>query len=307
MKSLKEIYKKYARTEEHPTGSDKGTTHGYIELYEKLLAPYRNTKRAVLEIGIQYGDSLRMWREYFPNAEIIGIDSLLGTGRFPLNGGTDKIEGVTLLKMDSTFPHQIFAKFQNEMFDVVIDDGSHELKDQLVTVCSFWPKLGPGGLHVVEDITTPEGNPSPGTFRMFDCFNAEIRRFDLKQKSGRYDDAMLVLKKPGVRSRVLTPEDIGPEVLDEPCVVVSHTSLNCHPCKKIYPWLDRLSIRLGDKAKVVLVTAQKDERPMRYARGVKKLRGWPSTMIYKKGKLTEHFYGFTTEAEYCSKVADLVG
>ena len=47
---------------------------GFIELYEKYFAPLKNSKINILEIGIENGDSLRIWREYFPNANIIGID-----------------------------------------------------------------------------------------------------------------------------------------------------------------------------------------------------------------------------------------
>ena len=114
-------------------------------------------------------------------------------------------------------------------------------------------------------------------------------------------------RQEGMTMKVLTPNDVGPEVLDEPCVVIVQTSVRCHPCRKMYPWLDKLAVRFADKAKVVLVTAHKDERPMRYVRDIKKLNGWPYTAVYKNGKLVGHFFGFVSEHDYCSKVADLVG
>src|ERR1051325_11492314 len=56
-------------------GTDKGATmHRYVDLYEKYLAPRRRTATAVLEIGVHQGASLRMWRDYFPHAEIVGLD-----------------------------------------------------------------------------------------------------------------------------------------------------------------------------------------------------------------------------------------
>ena len=64
-------------------GTDKGgnhllageTCHQYTPTYYKLLEPYRYNIKSVLEIGVNYGPSLRMWRDFFPNAHIIGLDS----------------------------------------------------------------------------------------------------------------------------------------------------------------------------------------------------------------------------------------
>ena len=58
MQSLKEIYKKYSVIGD-TGGGDKGTTHSYIEHYEKLLEPYRKSSN-FLEIGMWEGSSLKM-------------------------------------------------------------------------------------------------------------------------------------------------------------------------------------------------------------------------------------------------------
>ena len=100
--------------------------------------------------------------------------------------------------------------------------------------------------------------------------------------------------------RLLTPNDVGPEVLDEPCTVVVVTSARCKPCKTITPWLENFASRTD--AKVVLVTSYKDVRPMRFVRGVSRLKGWPYTLVYKQGSLVGHFYGFTTKEEYIERV-----
>jgi len=70
MKTLNEIYENH----KGPDGyGDKGTAHTYIDEYEELLKPYRDTG-SILEIGICYGDSLRMWREYFKTGIVAGSD-----------------------------------------------------------------------------------------------------------------------------------------------------------------------------------------------------------------------------------------
>jgi len=70
-------------------GSDKGTFHGYTNVYENILNKKRHNIELVLEIGIgtndpnlpstmgKYGKpgaSLRAWRDYLPNAQIVGLD-----------------------------------------------------------------------------------------------------------------------------------------------------------------------------------------------------------------------------------------
>ena len=68
---LAEIYDKHKAENKC---SDKGTRHNYIESYEWLFAPFQNEHITLLEIGVKRGYSLQLWREYFTNATILGID-----------------------------------------------------------------------------------------------------------------------------------------------------------------------------------------------------------------------------------------
>ena len=65
--SLFDIAKKY------PTSKND---HEYIQFYETYFHNFRNKDINILEIGIERGDSLRMWREYFTKAKICAIDIL---------------------------------------------------------------------------------------------------------------------------------------------------------------------------------------------------------------------------------------
>ncbi len=49
--------------------------HNYLDSYQKQL-PDRTFKGRLLEIGVMDGCSMSMWREYYPDAEIVGIDIL---------------------------------------------------------------------------------------------------------------------------------------------------------------------------------------------------------------------------------------
>ena len=70
MKTLSEIYINYQFPEGH---GDKGTAHTYIDEYEKLLGDRRDNI-TILEIGVRYGHSIRMWNEYFTNSNIVGVE-----------------------------------------------------------------------------------------------------------------------------------------------------------------------------------------------------------------------------------------
>ena len=56
------------------TRTDKNTTHSYLPLDESLFKNKRETAQNILEIGIQNGGSIKLWRDYFINATIYGLD-----------------------------------------------------------------------------------------------------------------------------------------------------------------------------------------------------------------------------------------
>jgi hypothetical protein len=112
--TLHELAKKYS--------TDK-LQHGYIPFYEKYLP--KNPKK-ILEIGVKEGASIRMWREYFPEASIHGLDLF---DEFPI----PDIQGVTFHK-GNQLDYQLLAKLRKEDFDVIIDDGSHNARDMLSNI-----------------------------------------------------------------------------------------------------------------------------------------------------------------------------
>lgn len=144
---LCELAKKYA--------TDKGgwhllagdTCHNYTPTYHQWFSGRENEVQRVLEIGVNYGPSLRMWEEYFPNAEIIGLDSntacLFNAGRikcFAADQGSQQSLLGALMEA-GTRP-----------FDFIVDDGSHEFAHQLVSLKTLLPYLTARGIYVIEDI-----------------------------------------------------------------------------------------------------------------------------------------------------------
>lgn len=177
MKSLKEIYSMY-NTESPKAGGDKGTVHSYIEnYYESALAAYRPSARRILEIGINQGHSLMMWKDYFVNGEIIGVDI--------------KIPAVdTKCRMicgDATDP-KTFEGLTN--FDVIIDDGSHLLSHQIESFNLLFPKLNVGGIYIIEDIADIDNNKTE-----FTKLHSSVKIFDFRNIKNRKDDVIVQIIK----------------------------------------------------------------------------------------------------------------
>jgi hypothetical protein len=135
-------------------GTDKASRHSYTDFYERLIGHLRDRPIRLLEFGIggyedpsAGGNSLRMWREYFPNAEVIGVDV------YDKSGITeDRIAIVQGDQSDRLFLRQLGEDFGP--FDVVIDDGSHLPAHVLTTFQAIFPYVLDGGYYFVEDTQT---------------------------------------------------------------------------------------------------------------------------------------------------------
>lgn len=136
----------------HRYGTDKATIHRYTQIYERYLAPLRAQPLTLLELGVGgYGDphaggeSLRMWRDYFPRAQIVGVDHQ------PKQLGIPTRVHIYCGSQDDP---DLFERIieRHGPPSIVIDDASHHTK---LTVASFeilWPRLASdGGLYIVED------------------------------------------------------------------------------------------------------------------------------------------------------------
>ena len=135
--NLIEIGKKY------PTSKN---ISGFIELYYKYFTPLKDKKINILEIGIENGDSLRLWSDFFTNARICGIDIR------PKSFTIKNTEILTGDQSDLTFLKSIIKKYKE--FDIIIDDGSHQAKHIISSFKYFFPFLKNDGIYVIEDLQT---------------------------------------------------------------------------------------------------------------------------------------------------------
>ncbi len=177
----------YARHSGPGKFNDKGTVHSYIEIYEGLLSPYRETAKRVLEIGLFDGHSMRMWEEYFRNAEVHGIDC----SDQPHGGMADLrpmiAEGTHHIHIfDATDGEIVEEKFKGTTFDVIIEDGSHDIDQQVKLYDIFEHYLSKDGLYIVEDIADLDKNRC-----IFETLGFEI--IDRRKIRNRFDDVIAVI------------------------------------------------------------------------------------------------------------------
>ncbi len=153
-----EIYKSYLRS---PYLSYKHST--YFQVYEELLAPYRNKNITFVEVGVLNGGSLFMWRDFFgPEVRIIGVDFNPLAKRWEQDGFEIYIGS----QSDPNFWREFFDSVG--MVDILLDDGGHTNEQQIVTTHEAIPFIKDGGLLMVEDVHTSYfkdfGNPSKFSF-----------------------------------------------------------------------------------------------------------------------------------------------
>lgn len=121
--------------------------NGYLRTYDRLFAPLIDKPVKILELGVRSGGSLLLWRDYFPNGVVAGLDvepqSVSADERVKIYSGRQE---------DTALLSRIAKEVAPDGFDIVIDDASHIAAP---TRASFWHlfdnHLKPGGLFAIED------------------------------------------------------------------------------------------------------------------------------------------------------------
>lgn len=135
-------------------GTDKNGAHFYTPNYKTHFQKYRSKRINLLEIGVggyhfpnAGGNSLRMWKRYFPFGKIFSLDihdkSALQERRIKIFKGS---------QVDKEFLETVTAAMGT--IDIIIDDGSHINEHVIETFKLLFPKLKDGGIYVVEDTQT---------------------------------------------------------------------------------------------------------------------------------------------------------
>ena len=126
--------------------------HPYTLFYDDLFKNKRDKNLKIAELGILDGGSLLMWKDYFINSEIYGFEynnNLINN--FKKNFNNDR---VTLSNINVKNKNSIIKAFSelNILYDIIIDDTTHQFEDQINVIENTYKYLKPGGILIIEDI-----------------------------------------------------------------------------------------------------------------------------------------------------------
>lgn len=146
-------------------GTDK-FSHDFCYFYESILQSKRLEIKRILEIGVFFGSSINMWRDYFPNAVIEGMDSFAGrqgngttfpnADRYLIEHLVEPKERTRLHRVDQSNVLELgdWSRTASKDYDMILDDGSHLMRDQQQTLGFLFPHVKSGGVFIVEDLHT---------------------------------------------------------------------------------------------------------------------------------------------------------
>lgn len=158
-------------------------SHNYNDYYNNLLEPLENKKINLLEIGIQNGGSVRLFSDYLKKSKIIGID-ITNQWNGPL------IENYKNLSLNffNAYDLENIDKLLVKKFDIIIDDGSHAIEDQIFFLSNFSKYLKNDGKLVLEDV---QYKNLETILKEIMCDKTKIKVFKFNSKHNVPDDIII--------------------------------------------------------------------------------------------------------------------
>lgn len=136
------------------TNTDKAYFHNFTSVYERFLFDKRDSIKRIVEIGVLRGSSIQMWERWLPNAEILGLDInpvYFSERQFGSRVSLAICNAANESELSTVFDAHGIAPGS---VDVIIEDGSHRVSDQVRTLSAAWKYVKPGGLYILEDMHT---------------------------------------------------------------------------------------------------------------------------------------------------------
>ena len=120
--------------------------HNYLKKYEFFLRDWKNKPLRLLELGVFKGGSERMWKRFFPQAQVYGVDidencRAYEEERIKIRIG-DLSQDDVLESLKEIRPH------------IIVDDASHFWSHQIKALFTLFPALPSGGVYILEDMET---------------------------------------------------------------------------------------------------------------------------------------------------------
>lgn len=125
--------------------------HGYSKIYERYFEKIRNGNLNVLELGSFYGNAAGAFFYYFKNSSIYSGDICPDLFRY-------KSQRLKNFYINTSSEISIKKDLidNQRIFNVIIEDASHTLKDQIISLFMLFKILSPKGIFICEELDFPE-------------------------------------------------------------------------------------------------------------------------------------------------------
>ena len=137
----------------------------YFEVYNRHFEKFYNKDINIMEIGVNEGGSLQLWKKMFsPKSKIIGLD---------INPNCKSMEDEQIdIYIGDQSNREFWSKIKSEIpkLDILIDDGGHTMEQQIVTFEEMFPHVKDGGVYLCEDVQTSYREDFGGGFNKPDTF-----------------------------------------------------------------------------------------------------------------------------------------
>lgn len=138
----------------------------YFPAYWRHFKQFIGKDVHIVEVGIQSGGSLEMWRHVFgPKARVYGVDINVDTKAYENN--------YTKILIGDQGDPKFWKSFKEQVphVDIFIDDGGHTVPQQIISLGNMLPHLSANGIYMTEDIHGAN-NPFWKTFKFPNTFGS---------------------------------------------------------------------------------------------------------------------------------------
>ena len=152
----------------------------YFELYHRHLSKFVGQPVTVVEVGVYSGGSMPMWRHYFgTGCQIHGVDIQPECKVYE--------DAHTTIHIGDQADREFWRRFQGVVpeVDVLIDDGGHQVEQQMVTLEEMLPHLKAGGVYICEDVHGIPNSFAEFVHSLADGLNAFVWTGDAEVLSAR--------------------------------------------------------------------------------------------------------------------------
>ena len=131
-----------------------------------------------------------MWQNYFSkDSLIVGMDVNPECSSYIYAG-----ENIEIFIGDQSNKEHLSALVKKYgKFDIIIDDGSHRVNDQIKSLEIFYPYLKNSGKYFIEDIDGDSNLISIENYLKQN--NMSYKVYDLRSVKNRYDDILILITK----------------------------------------------------------------------------------------------------------------